>query len=64
MLASEAVAGLMGDVAARPHHARVGEPISAASVGKGRRELPLAERQALEPIIGGTLARLGYHPCA
>jgi hypothetical protein len=64
MLASEAIAGLMGDVAARPHHERVGEPLSAASVGKGRRELPLAERRALEPIIGATLARLGYDPCA
>ncbi|MCX7412356.1 MAG: sulfotransferase [Planctomycetia bacterium] len=64
MLASEAIAGLMGDVAARPHHERVGEPLSAASVGKGRRALPLAERRALEPIIGATLARLGYDPCA
>jgi len=51
-------------VAARPHHARVGEPISSASVGKGRRELPLAERRGLEPIIGAALARLGYDPCA
>ena len=52
----------MGDVGQYAHHAQVLEPISADSVGKGRRELDPRTLEALAHIIGKQLHTLGYGP--
>jgi hypothetical protein len=60
MLEESPGAAPMGDVEARAHHANALRPVSTASVGKGRRELSLDDRQRLDRLIGRHLERLGY----
>jgi LPS sulfotransferase NodH len=52
----------MGDAAQLAHHAAVRRPISAQSVGKGRRCLGAADRALLQELIGAELVSLGYAP--
>ena len=50
----------MGDVAMRNHHKQVFEPISASSIGKGRKQLSHQEKILLQKIIGINLEKFGY----
>jgi len=63
VIGTSAVSGT-GDVPQLAHHAAVLEPVSAASVGKGRRVLDAATRSELQRAIGHQLEALGYPPCA
>jgi hypothetical protein len=62
MLAPDAARIDMPDVALRPHLSNVANPISTASIGKGRRQLGQAEKERLQELIGHQLASLGYAP--
>lgn len=53
----------MGDVTMRPHHRQILQPISTNSIGKGRSNLSIEEKQTIERIINGELERLNYEPC-
>lgn len=50
----------MGDVPALAHLARVREAITAASIGKARRELPANDLNRLHELLGPELVALGY----
>jgi hypothetical protein len=52
----------MGDVRQYAHHKQTLEPISPASVGKGRRELDRRTLENLAQVIGKQLQTLGYGP--
>ena len=52
----------MRDLSKYSHLSNVMDPISTNSIGKGRNELSLEQRQALQKIIGRDLERLGYAP--
>ena len=52
----------MGDVPRYAHHQQTLEPISADSVGKGRRELDRRTLGRLAKVIGKQLQTLGYDP--
>jgi len=45
-----------------PHLENVFEPISTASIGKGRRNLEAMQKRQLASLIGDDLPRLGYEP--
>jgi hypothetical protein len=62
MLNDTSMVETMGDVSAFAHHAAVKKPISAASVGKGRRALTDDQRKQLQALIGPELALMGYAP--
>jgi hypothetical protein len=50
----------MGDVLHYSHHAKALVPISASSVGAGRRALDPSILEMLGPVIGAQLRELGY----
>ncbi|MEM7230030.1 MAG: sulfotransferase [Planctomycetota bacterium] len=62
MLDSTDTAASMQDVGALAHHAEVARPVSAAHIGKGRRDLEPGQLQTIERILGDDLVRLGYPP--
>ncbi len=64
MAQDAAGAAPLGDVEALSHHANALQPVSTASIGKGRRELSDADRRELQSLIGPLLAKLGYEPAA
>ncbi|REK25689.1 MAG: sulfotransferase [Planctomycetota bacterium] len=50
----------MGDVPLHHHHRRVSQPISAASVGRGRANLTSSQKRQLRPMLEPTLFEFGY----
>ena len=62
MLAPPADPSALGDVATHVHHANVAGPVTAASIGKGRKALSASERQTARAIIAPDMKRLGYLP--
>lgn len=52
----------MPDIDAYDHFENVFRPITATSVGKGRRELTEQQKSRLQGLIGPGLERLGYDP--
>jgi hypothetical protein len=64
MLGSEDLASDMGDVPAHAYHARVAEPVTRSSIGKGRRELTDAQKRRLDELIGDELVKQGYPLCS
>lgn len=62
MLSQTTHASSMGDVVRYTHHARALLPISADSIGEGRRKLDRRTLRALSHVIGPQLEDLGYDP--
>lgn len=62
MLSQTAHASSMGDVVRYTHHTRALLPISADSIGEGRRKLDPRTLRALSHVIGPQLEELGYEP--
>jgi len=54
----------MTDVHRQAHHANVARPVTAASIGRGRRALDAADRAGLARHLAPGLARHGYAPAA
>lgn len=54
----------MGDVTRFEHHAAVRRPVFSHSIGLGRRTMTREQLAALQPLMGATLAELGYDPAA
>lgn len=52
----------LGDVSERDHYSNVMRPISASSIGKGRKKLSKDDLEILQSIIGRQLYELGYPP--
>lgn len=50
------------DLSKYSHLSNVMDPISTSNIGKGRNELSIEQKQALQKIIGSDLERLGYPP--
>jgi len=53
----------LGDVEMRAHHSNVLKPISTSNIGRGRATLSVAQKEAIQLIIGEQLRILGYDDC-
>lgn len=60
MVASESGVENLGDVPRWYWHDEVARPIHCGNIGKGRRSLSRRQKERLEALIGGELARRGY----
>ncbi|UCD38034.1 MAG: sulfotransferase [Fidelibacterota bacterium] len=63
LISSVEIAAQMGDVVSHAHHERVQKPISTESIGRGRRDLKIEERERIQQLIGPVLESFGYDPC-
>jgi protein-tyrosine sulfotransferase len=62
MLRSEELAHTLGDVPRQAHHEGVTKPLSADSVGKGRKDLSPTDRARISPLLDPVLEQFGYPP--